>query len=230
MPHFDSQQITPGLGSYASLIQPQSELSWFHRSAADSWSKVHKWICKEYGHQQWTTSNTNLIGGYEWTLENPYITNTVVSCVNHLMGDPYDTWEQAGLLPVSRAAALQREAEVIQTDAKAKARALLKTILAPSEWTLYEQKGIIWVVGGKTGQRYLLRNSTRTRNVTCHDAAGNVIDMLCAHPDGVPIEDVLITQKLHLEHNEDGFRAVANITPAQLGLGDVRHVLSLIRP
>jgi len=97
--------------------------------------------------------------------------------------------------------------------AKERARALLKSVLTPSQWLEYEEHGTI-TISSQSGRRYRLDNRTIVRNITRLDDEGQVVEFLCCHPtDDLPVEDVLLTQKLHLECAEESFRKTANITP-----------------
>lgn len=117
-------------------------------------------------------------------------------------------FDMSGLIEVIRAD--RPRAAVTPSPAMERARALLKSLLAPADWVRYEQTGTLLVKGGATGRVYELHNRSNVKNIKCL-ATGM---LLCCHPTArlLPIEDVLVTQKLHLEHNELAFRALANIS------------------
>lgn len=100
--------------------------------------------------------------------------------------------------------------------ARERARTLLRSILTPDQWREYERDGTI-TISSQSGQRYQLNNKGRVRNITRLNQGNVAVEYLCCHPvDDVPIEDVLIAQKLHLECAEESFRKTANITPIVL--------------
>lgn len=62
----------------------------------------------------------------------------------------------------------------------------------------------------QSGRRYCLQHG-RMHNVFQVDEHGNRLVELCAHVrDQVPDADNLLAQKIHLEHNEEAFIALAN--------------------
>lgn len=101
-------------------------------------------------------------------------------------------------------------------EATERARALLKSVLTLDQWREYEQHGTI-TISSQSGVRYRLDKRSRVRNITRLGPGGNKVELLCCHPlEDLPIEDVLLAQKLHLECAEESFRKTANITPAHL--------------
>ncbi len=97
--------------------------------------------------------------------------------------------------------------------AKERARILLKSVLTPSQWREYEEQGTI-TISSQSGRRYRLDNRTIVRNISRLDENDQVVELLCCHPtEDLPVEDVLVAQKLHLECAEESFRRTANITP-----------------
>lgn len=48
-------------------------------------------------------------------------------------------------------------------------------------------------------------------NVSLLGPDGRAVKSFCAHPDGVPSPDVMLSQKLMLETNEDMFLRIANV-------------------
>ena len=67
-----------------------------------------------------------------------------------------------------------------------------------------------FIVVGKSGTRYRVTDKGTVANVHVLDRNNKVTHRLCAHPNGVPQGDVMLTQKLMLEHDEDNFVRKAN--------------------
>lgn len=97
--------------------------------------------------------------------------------------------------------------------AEKRAERLLKKLLTSEQLRDYQRKGHFHVIG-KSGQRYRIRKNSYAGNIDVIGANGRAEKVICCHPDGVPLHDGLITQKLALEHNEAEFLKVANIRAA----------------
>jgi hypothetical protein len=61
-------------------------------------------------------------------------------------------------------------------------------------------------------RRYRIDRGTHG-NVKLLDKDGRIIGRYCVQPNGVPVEDCMLAQKLWLESNEAGFIRAANFTP-----------------
>jgi hypothetical protein len=97
--------------------------------------------------------------------------------------------------------------------ARDRAKALLKSILSPSDWKHYKKTGTLIVVGGVTRNIYRLHNDSAAGNIRVLDRLNRETHVLCCHcnhSEQLPIEDQLIAQKLHIEHDETAFLAKAN--------------------
>jgi hypothetical protein len=103
-----------------------------------------------------------------------------------------------------------------------KSVALLKEWLSPAQLEQFERDGTFDVVGQATGKCYRITGG-RTYNVHRIEA-GDVVEKLCFMPAGAAQSpgDVMLAQKIALETDEVGARAVANIVP-QLGLWNHRR-------
>jgi hypothetical protein len=80
------------------------------------------------------------------------------------------------------------------------------------EWQSNQQL----IIEGQSGTRYGIKRG-RVHNIVELDDEGKVVNNLCCLPkavdgDHLPDGDILLGQILHLKHNEDEFRRVANIT------------------
>lgn len=72
-----------------------------------------------------------------------------------------------------------------------------------------KEEGSIVVVG-KSGTRYRVTDRGTMANVHVLKDNNKVSHRLCAHPLGVPQGDIMLAQKLMLEHDEANFLKVAN--------------------
>ena len=76
----------------------------------------------------------------------------------------------------------------------------------------FDKNKHFFVRGNKSGNLYKIKQG-RVGNVQMLDKLKNVKQSLCAHPRiHCPDEDTMLTQKIMIEHMEDQFRDVANIT------------------
>lgn len=99
---------------------------------------------------------------------------------------------------------------------RSRARALLRSVLTAEQWTSFcEVK--MFEIEGRSGQRYRVHHG-RIANIEV-PALGY---RLCVHPDprvNMPVEDVLVSQVLHLRADDLGLARTANVHP---GLGGPR--------
>lgn len=72
------------------------------------------------------------------------------------------------------------------------------------------EKHKAFTVMGKSGTLYRIHDHGVVANVEVLDKRGKRVRRLCAHPQGVPQGDVMLSQKLHLEANEEDFVRIAN--------------------
>jgi len=96
-------------------------------------------------------------------------------------------------------------------DAAKKARELLEGALDDAERKELTEKGSITLVA-KSGRKYRLKFGTHG-NIEELDKDEQPIARLCVQPEGVPVGDAVLAQRLWLKHDEDGIRKAANITP-----------------
>lgn len=95
-------------------------------------------------------------------------------------------------------------------EANSKAMQLLKCCLTPEQKACLE-KNRYFIVTAKSGRRYRIDEGSHG-NVKVLDRDNKVIERLCIQPNGVPIGDSMLAQKLMIEAAEDVFRQHANIT------------------
>ncbi len=94
---------------------------------------------------------------------------------------------------------------------------LLRMCLSPQQIEDYEKRKCFYVeIAGKGGkkERYRIDHGSHG-NVKQIDDKGSIIRSFCIQPSGVPLADVLLTQKLWLEASDETreeFWATANIT------------------
>lgn len=102
-------------------------------------------------------------------------------------------------------------------DAKKRAEQLLLTCLSPEQREDLAKKGCFYVkipIGGGKFERYRIDRGTHG-NVKQLDERGSIIRSFCVQPDGVPVADSMLTQKLFLEADDQTrakFWETANIT------------------
>jgi len=121
-----------------------------------------------------------------------------------------DEQKQARLLQEQKWKAEREQADKDRKEAEAKAEALLLQNLNDIQKQQFKKHGFFKVhIGGKIYKvnRGVSRNIQLIEEKTDHD---KVLRTYCAYPDGVPVGDVLLTQKLWLEANEAEFLRIAN--------------------
>jgi hypothetical protein len=115
----------------------------------------------------------------------------------------------------ARQAAIQRSAEHAaaaqreMAEARARAAALLEEHLSEEQRVTWRERKVIDLTSERN-KRYRISGHSIAGNVYELNEAGKVVASLCAHPDNVPLEDVILTQLLALSYCEDHFREVAN--------------------
>ena len=109
-----------------------------------------------------------------------------------------------------RKADIQREKEF--KERKAKANKLLRDALDRKQKKDFDKRQFFYVRGGESGNLYKIKKG-RIGNVEVVDSLKRVKQKLCAHPQiSCPDEDTMLAQKVMIEHMENQFRDVANIT------------------
>ena len=94
-------------------------------------------------------------------------------------------------------------------EADSLARSLLLSCLSPKQRQEFEFRESITVIA-KSGRRYRIERSFNY-NIIVLDERDKPIGYLCAGPvEDVPVYDSMLSQKLWLENDEDGFLRVAN--------------------
>jgi hypothetical protein len=95
-------------------------------------------------------------------------------------------------------------------EAEQKARVLLKQWLSPAQLTQYESGGHFEVVGSHSGKRYRIHRY-RQMNIDELDERGARVAVWCFGPQGhLPIDDVMLVQKIALETNERATLTIAH--------------------
>lgn len=125
-----------------------------------------------------------------------------------------EAWTATRALALARVEARLTECyrlALYSEEASAKARVLLMRVLNPIQRAEYEADKRFTLVGS-LGGRYRIAHG-RVGNVSLLNDAGDPVIVYCAHPrERMPVEDVLIAQKLSLLTDEAAFIAVANVT------------------
>lgn len=153
-----------------------------------------------------STSSTSDIWGY-W-IERVSESRIIVHPVHELTEEEKQL--EAELAESNRLAAIERKK--IRDERKAKATKLLLETLDRKQKKDLEKRKHFYVRGGKSGHLYKIKQG-RVGNVELVDARKRVKQKLCAHPQiGCPDEDTMLVQKVMIEHMEDHFRDIANIT------------------
>ncbi len=95
-----------------------------------------------------------------------------------------------------------------------RARKLLEEVLDEQQQRELEEHRYFTVHSRTSKRRYRVKvNAGVHGNVEEIDHEGRVIASLCCAPEGgIPKDDAFVGQKLWLEHDDEGFRRVANIT------------------
>ncbi len=112
----------------------------------------------------------------------------------------------------ARQAEIQKEADAKRAVAEERAKKLLITQLDERQAEQFHKTKTIDVISRHSRRTYRLRYAW-TGNVDVISPEGKVIERMCIHPSvHVPMPDHLLAQKLMIEHDEESFRKIANIT------------------
>lgn len=94
-----------------------------------------------------------------------------------------------------------------------RSKALLYNCLAPQQ--IHDLETKTYFIVDLKHSRYRI-NAHSCGNVTKIDEAGNLLAQYCAAPQGVPLYDEMLAQKLMLEADEQGFLDIANVMRSRL--------------
>ena len=101
------------------------------------------------------------------------------------------------------------EREVQEEESDARARALLLSCLSPFQRHRFNTDEWFIVIA-KSGRRYRIERGYNF-NIVVLDEMDRAMGRLCAGPDeSVPVYDSMLSQKLWLENDEEGFLRIAN--------------------
>jgi hypothetical protein len=149
------------------------------------------------------------------------ITTATTTAVNYARS--WITWNQRAEETQEQRAVrvrLAEEAKRVRDEAQAKAEAtkrrarkLLVSCLDDTQRKSYAERGFFYL-HTKSGRTYRIDQGTHG-NVKLIDVTKNrVLGSYCVQPNGVPAEDAMLAQKLHLEADEAGFIRAANFRAA----------------
>jgi hypothetical protein len=97
--------------------------------------------------------------------------------------------------------------EVSTREAERRAQRLLEANLTPFQRACLHRTGYFEVIGGESGERYLVGASG---NVTLYGALGPIARGFCVTAPGVPLPDRALTMALMIQHDEEEFLSRAN--------------------
>jgi hypothetical protein len=184
-----------------------------------------------YDDQVWNATTSATTGNYRLTWEQWCTSSSsVTGTSNHLVASYWAQWNNE-VIKQERAlynkvyhspeaqAQRQRDAEAarrVQLAAEAerkaameKAEQLLQSALDPVQREELKARGHFHC-RSRTGQIYrIYRGSHGNVRLVRGDRE---VEKLCVQPEGVPVPDMMLAQKLHIEHCEEDFRRTANIT------------------
>jgi hypothetical protein len=179
-----------------------------------------------------TTSSATIIDPtwYTWTSDG---TSTSSSGALNITGSTWTAWIGAGNYgsvvsdgyhptPEQQAtwereqAKLQANADKAQAErveAVMKAKALLASMLDEQQRQQLERDRFFDFVS-QTGKKMRMKSFSCSRNVDELGEDGKRIKTFCAHPGqyDLPVEDHMVAQLLALQHNEEAFMRVANMS------------------
>jgi hypothetical protein len=135
--------------------------------------------------------------------------------VEHVYKEP--TPEQKAAQEAAAEERRRRQAEKEERDrlAAQKADELLESLLTEEAIRVYRKHRYIeaW---SKSGRRFKIKHG-RAHNIIELDKAGKEVRKFCVHvtPHDIPNTDNMLAQKLLIEHQEDVFHKLANVTELQ---------------
>lgn len=144
--------------------------------------------------------------GGTWSIWTGPGTGSTATCTSH--EDIWDYWTEGRRERFRRT----KEARKRREKANAIAKKLFLSMLNNTQRKQYKKDRIIEVISKTSRKRYRIRDNTLNHNIEELNKQGDVIRRICAHPQGVPLHDALLTQKLMLENNEDDLLRIANFS------------------
>ena len=97
-----------------------------------------------------------------------------------------------------------------EEDADSRARSLILSCLSPIQRKEFEARESFTVIA-KSGRRYRIEKGWNFNIAVLSEKGNRFMCRLCAGPDeDVPVYDSMLSQKLWLENDEEGFLRVAN--------------------
>lgn len=156
-----------------------------------------------------SASSTN----YVWATWNAATATTVTNVWGTWNGVVEETREQRQVRERRQAEFVEEQRKQASEAAAARARAarLLEANLDEEQRKTLVEKNCFYL-HTKAGRKYRIDRGTHG-NVKLIDETGKILKGYCAQPDGVPVEDSMLAQKLMLESDEDAFLRVANARP-----------------
>jgi hypothetical protein len=117
-----------------------------------------------------------------------------------------------GLILAETLRCSRHRARLQRRKAAEKAEALLMEWLSPAQLAQFESNGYFDVTGSHSGKRYRIRRKEH-RNIDELDGSGARVAVWCFGPEGyLPVGDIMLTQKITLETNEQAALVIANRT------------------
>jgi hypothetical protein len=166
--------------------------------------------------QSWYNTAITVTGSTTSVIWNSWITNSATTAQNYVFAQWAGQVEARKETKREAAARRKREREHAAqfaerqrkaVEAQARAEALLVEHLSPEQAMTLAARNYFDVAIGE--RKYRIHRGTHG-NVRLLDETGREKTLFCVQPEGVPVPDAMLAQKLHLEANEQEFLRVAN--------------------
>jgi hypothetical protein len=162
----------------------------------------------QYVWTQWISNQAQGTGGITTALTNQQIWTTWVNA----QGSGTLSQSVNYRPPTEEELTRQREqvarAQQEEKEANERAAELLLAYLTDDQKRTWRENNVIDLVSQRK-KRYRVKRGVSHNVIELNDK-GKEVATYCAHPDGVPVDDVVLTQVLALKYAEDHFLKVAN--------------------
>lgn len=142
--------------------------------------------------------------------------NNIVNSRWEIVETPED--RERRLAREAEAAERRRQREEEAARVRERAEETLALILTPEQLEDWRRTDSFRLIT-QAGREYRIRRGIASNVRLIED--GEEVESLCAHPNGVPREDVVIAQVLALRTDEEHFRRTANISRIRGAIGRV---------
>jgi hypothetical protein len=195
----------------------------FNQQFSGVWPPLNNDVFYTWVNAAYTTTSPGVMqyNVFPFNSTQQYTTSIANTYVNWVVADERTKEQkQADLERANQAARLRRQQDEIDATQRAsatrRARSLLIANLTPDQAKMYEEAERFRVTA-RSGRLYEIRKGSHGNIYVIEngiDGREHTVERLCVQPGmwNLPVEDVLVAQKLAIQLNEEELRKTANIS------------------